>query len=117
MTKAPPPQTHWSEAHAGYTGSVKDWRKRFRQAAKDGRVRNRQSLHISREYDIPIRHVDFWRAKKSYINYNDPIHKAAKVAVARLRSLGRFSVPDGCRPVPPLAELELVWLGVRHAGH
>ena len=65
-------------------GDTKEYRKRFKQATKDGKVARRQTKHVAEEYQIPEELVAFWRLKKSYVAYDDAIHKACASARTRM---------------------------------
>ena len=90
--------------------NVKLWRQRFKQAVSEGRVRNRQSGNIAREYGIPYSQVEFWRHRKSYINYDNPLHKAC--ASARIRMVAK--IKDGDDLPPTVAQMRAWFEGIDH---
>ena len=56
--------------------TVRVWRKNFRREVEAGRVKGRRTITIVKNSGVPVHLVAFWRQKKSYVNFDDPLHKA-----------------------------------------
>ena len=91
--------------------SVREWRRAFRGAVSEGRARGRTSKAIAAEYGIPVETVAFWRKKKSYVNYDDPLHKACRSA--RTRMLAALQGTPEAGDIPSVAKMRKVFDGYR----